>query len=81
MTYTLKLFAVLKDKVGSDTWQFQSEKPLTGSGLLSAFFDANPQVDGLRKVTRLAVNQSFCSGDPQLNPSDELALIPPVSGG
>ena len=81
MTYTLKLFAVLKEKAGCDTWNYDSDEPLTGSGLLGAFFDAHPQLDGLRKVTRLAVNQAFCSGDPQLKPQDELALIPPVSGG
>jgi len=30
---------------------------------------------------RLAVNLSFVIGDQDLGPSDELALIPPVSGG
>lgn len=81
MTYQLKLFAVLKDRVGSESWSMDHEGPIRGSDLLHAFFEANPQVAGLRKVTRLAVNQSFCSDDPILNPSDELALIPPVSGG
>lgn len=81
MTYKLFLFAVLKDKVGSDSWSYASSEPLLGSQVLTAFFDAHPQLNGLRKVTRLAVNQAFCSGDPQLSPEDELALIPPVSGG
>ena len=82
MTYQLKLFAVLKERVGSDVWLYQGPATgLKGSELLQAFFQAHPQLDGLRKVTRLAVNQAFCTEDPVLSPGDELALIPPVSGG
>lgn len=82
MTYQLKLFAVLKERVGSDTWEYESgDGPIKGSDLLKAFFQAHPSLDGLKKVTRLAVNQAFCADDPVLAPEDELALIPPVSGG
>ena len=54
---------------------------MTGMRLMQSFFEAFPELDGLRQVTRLAVNQSFCTEDLELDPSDELALIPPVSGG
>jgi molybdopterin converting factor small subunit len=29
----------------------------------------------------MAVNHRFLEGDAELDPADELALIPPVSGG
>jgi molybdopterin converting factor small subunit len=29
----------------------------------------------------MAVNRVYVRGDPSLSPGDELALIPPVSGG
>ena len=81
MRYDVRLFALLKERVGQANWAFESEKALSGTELLTAFFDAHPQLDGLRRVTRLAVNQAFVSGNPTLAPGDELALIPPVSGG
>lgn len=81
MKYRVKLFASLKDKTGNDVWEHNCSESLTGSSLLALFFDQYPALTGLRKVTRLAVNQSFCNQDPTLQESDELALIPPVSGG
>jgi molybdopterin converting factor small subunit len=58
-----------------------SEAPLHGSQLLAAFFDRFNELEGLRAVTRLAVNRAFTATDPLLDTADELALIPPVSGG
>lgn len=81
MKYTVKLFASLKEQTGKSEWHLESNEALTGSALLTAFFDQYPQTSKLRGVTRLAVNQAFCADDPQLAESDELALIPPVSGG
>lgn len=81
MTYEVMLFAALKDQTRLNTWCCQSEEPLSASGLLARFFETFPDLAGLRKVTRLAVNQSFCSEDQALDEGDDLALIPPVSGG
>ena len=81
MKYKLKLFAVLRDRTKLDHWEYESTHELSGSELLQAFFAAFPDLDGMRQVTRLAVNQAFCTQDPMLKPEDELALIPPVSGG
>ncbi len=81
MKYTLKLFAILKERVGEHTWEYTSPNSLTASQLRDAFFKTFPQVASLRRVTRLAVNQTFCTEDVILQPGDELALIPPVSGG
>ena len=81
MRYRIKLFAVLKDRVGGEEWCYESAEPMTGSGLVAAFFTAHPQCEPLRTVTRLAVNHAFCTRDPLLRAEDEIALIPPVSGG
>jgi len=79
--YRVRLFALLQEKAGTDVWVHESPSVLTGSALLNAFFDAHPDLEALRHVTRLAVNQAFCVQDARLDPADELALIPPVSGG
>ena len=81
MLYRVKLFAALRDRAGRDTWTIESDRALTGTDLLKAFFASFPELEGLRAATRLAVNQAFCVGDPRLSESDEIALIPPVSGG
>ena len=81
MNYQVKLFASLKEGVGADHWTYTSEAPLKGSELLAAFFATFAALDGLKRVTRLAVNQAFCADDPLLREEDEIALIPPVSGG
>ena len=81
MTYSVKLFAALKEKTGQDQWSYPSDPKLNGLELLQCFFDAYPEISGLSEVTRLAVNQAFCDTAVILEPSDEIALIPPVSGG
>nr|VFK00336.1 MAG: molybdopterin synthase sulfur carrier subunit [Candidatus Kentron sp. H]VFK00349.1 MAG: molybdopterin synthase sulfur carrier subunit [Candidatus Kentron sp. H]VFK04514.1 MAG: molybdopterin synthase sulfur carrier subunit [Candidatus Kentron sp. H] len=81
VSYRVKLFAALKEHVDGEDWVFEGRSGLTGRALLNAFFDGYPELDGLRGVTRIAVNQVFCQGDASLTPEDELALIPPVSGG
>lgn len=81
MAYRIQLFAALRERTGKSTWDLPRQEPLRGSDVLRLFFEAHPEVAGLQPVTRLAVNQAFCHDDPELQPSDELALIPPVSGG
>lgn len=81
MTYQVQLFAALRERTGKAIWEVPSEPPLQGSALLQRFFAEHPKVAGLQGVTRLAVNQAFCQDDPLLDRGDELALIPPVSGG
>lgn len=81
MNYKVKLFAILKQKVGEPEWECHSEGPMEASHLLATFFDEHPELESLRTVTRLAVNHAFVQGDPDLSDKDEIALIPPVSGG
>ncbi len=80
-TYRVQLFASLREQTGQERWTLATESPIAGAALLAEFFDAFPELDGLRRVTRLAVNQAFLTEDRPLDEEDELALIPPVSGG
>ncbi|MBT8419787.1 MAG: MoaD/ThiS family protein [Gammaproteobacteria bacterium] len=79
--YTVKLFASLKEHVGREEWVYEGDVALTAKELLHAFFDQYPDLGKLRIATRIAVNQAFCHEDLSVNPDDELAFIPPVSGG
>jgi molybdopterin converting factor small subunit len=73
-TYRVQLFAHLKDRHGA---QIEVESAPTVSDLLAAL-----EAKGLAiRSCRLSVNRAFATPDCAIEESDELALIPPVSGG
>jgi molybdopterin synthase catalytic subunit/molybdopterin converting factor small subunit len=73
---TVKLFAGLRERAGAD------EVPLTlpdGARVADALTQLSDVTAGCPVV--MAVNQEFADGSVVLHAGDELALIPPVSGG
>ncbi|MEK6986901.1 MAG: MoaD/ThiS family protein [Candidatus Thermoplasmatota archaeon] len=48
---------------------------------LDALFQKYPRLAGHRETMLLAVNHSFAPPDEVLHDGDEIALMPPVSGG
>ena len=81
MTYTIQLFALLRERTGAATWSLESDRNLSAGDILTAFYDAHPSLSGLRHTTRMAVNAQFVVDDLEITPDSEIALIPPVSGG
>lgn len=81
MLYTLKLFGIFEDKIGSSTLELSSSKELTVSNLkkdLHARYSIFDEV----KSYMLAVNEAYCDDDSRiLLHDDEIALIPPIAGG
>jgi MoaE-MoaD fusion protein len=76
MVVHVRLFAALRERAGSD--RLELELP---DGALVA--DALAAVDDLARDLPLvlAVNREYAAPEDRLSPGDELALIPPVSGG
>ena len=76
MLVRVRLFAALRERAGSD----EIELELPDGAVVS---DALARMDALTRDLRavMAVNQEYASDDTALHPGDELALIPPVSGG
>lgn len=73
-TYRVKLFAYLKDKFGPE---IEVESEAKAHALIEAL-----QARGIpMNTSRLAVNNEFVLDDIELQERDELAVIPPVSGG
>jgi len=70
-----RLFAVLRERAGSDTVDLELPDGATVRDAIAAVAVA----DGLPVV--MAVNREVAAADVVLGPGDELALIPPVSGG
>ncbi|MBL0209747.1 MAG: MoaD/ThiS family protein [Holophagaceae bacterium] len=56
------------------------EVPWTQAATLAGLLE-DPRFEPLPKEALLAVNQAFVKRDARLDDGDEVALMPPVSGG
>jgi len=79
--FTLLLFAGIREALGCSSIELELPLPARAADLLTAFFEQFPQLQDMRASCRLAVDQSFAGEAQTLLPRQELALIPPVSGG
>ena len=76
MKVALKFFAMLRNQVGTDEKTFESDSAKTAQEIFLCFFDRK-----FLPFTRFAVNWEYVSPETLTNDGDELAFIPPVSGG
>jgi sulfur-carrier protein len=77
--YRIKAFGITKDLLGGRE-TFIEIKGETVADLRSALNERYPQLLGLRSLL-IAVNNDYAEEHIALSESDEIALIPPVSGG
>ncbi|HEV3054421.1 MAG TPA: molybdenum cofactor biosynthesis protein MoaE [Solirubrobacteraceae bacterium] len=76
MHVRVRLFAGLRDRAGAE--EIELELP-EGASVGDALAQLAHVSDGIKVV--MAVNREYADADVRLHPDDELALIPPVSGG
>ena len=74
-------FAQLKDVTGCDSVELAPVSPLNVEGLWAELLEKFPKLAAHRANVRLARNWEYAAPDTQFAISDEIALIPPVSGG
>ena len=80
----VRLFAGLREAAG---WGEQAWMPPGGTATAPAApctprqVWAALQLPGSLETTRVAINQQFASANSPLNGGDELAFLPPISGG
>jgi molybdopterin synthase catalytic subunit/molybdopterin converting factor small subunit len=75
MKVSVRLFAVLRERAGRATVEVELADGATVRDAIAAL----PVAQGIPVV--MAVNREVAAEDVVLQPGDELALIPPVSGG
>ena len=80
-TVCVRLFARLAELAGTREAELETGEGLRVSDVLPALEQRYPGVIGMKPVLRYAVNREFVSEDCVLNDGDEVAIIPPVSGG
>ena len=81
ITVTLRLFAVYRERVGSDCIEVTLPNGATVDDALKCLAEAHPATVPLLPTTMVAVNQEYVERSHLLQAMDEVALIPPVSGG
>lgn len=78
--YKVRAFGITKDILGGKEAVIKVEKGTTVSALRHELNTRYPQLLGLRSLY-IAVNNEYADDDKILSSTDEIALIPPVSGG
>jgi molybdopterin synthase catalytic subunit len=83
MLLRVRLFAVLRERAGSDSVEIEIEEGATVADALGALAaHSAPLAEALGAMpVVMAVNRTYVEPDAVLSAGDELALIPPVSGG
>ncbi len=80
MEITLKLFGITKDIYGKEEEKIVLDDRLTVALFLEKLKAKHPSLAELSSIL-VAVNNEYAEADMVLAENDEVALIPPVSGG
>ncbi|MBM4162064.1 MAG: molybdopterin converting factor subunit 1 [Ignavibacteria bacterium] len=81
MTIRLRLFAVAKDLAGFHEKHIELPDASTAGDVLAHLANIDSRFSRWGSCMRLAVNQEYVGPDHKLCHDDEVAVIPPVSGG
>jgi len=81
MRIHVRLFATYREIVGAKDVAWTAEPGTTLEDFLRAFLRRHPQLAPHRETMLLAVNHAFAEPSTILREGDEVALLPPVSGG
>lgn len=81
ITVQVRLFAVVAERLGARQLDLALRAGATAAAVRDELVRQHPQWRPLLDLCRLAVNGRYCEPGTPLQPGDEVALIPPVSGG
>jgi len=81
MRVRVLFFGVLKELAGKSADDIDLRDGASVRDVLLHYESRIPQLKASLSSVALAVNQQYTSPDEQLQPDDEIAMLPPVSGG
>jgi molybdopterin converting factor subunit 1 len=81
MRVTIKLFAILRDRAGVSELVLDVPSESTVSAVTEQLAQRFPKIGEFLPRVAYAVNREYAPASTVLEDGDELALIPPVSGG
>ena len=80
MKISVALFGIAREIVGQSSLELTTPAGQSAAGLLAELRAQYPALADLRSLA-VAVNNEYAAGEVVLHERDEIALIPPVSGG
>lgn len=81
MNIEIRLFATLKDRVGQDRIIVTLREPADVQQLLMVAAESFPPLASALPTALVAVNKAYAGANTPIQPGDEVAIFPPVSGG
>lgn len=81
MIVHLRFFATLRERVGRSEVDWTLPAGVTVADLWSSLLASHPELAPLSRSISFAVNREYVERSHPLQEHDEIALIPPVSGG
>ena len=81
MICSVKLFAMAQHRTGQQEIKVTVESPATVDNLKTAISVQFPELGDVLPHCMVAVNTEYASPTDPITESDEIAIIPPVSGG
>ncbi|KAG0347852.1 hypothetical protein BG004_006802 [Podila humilis] len=81
--FTVLYFASAKDASKTESDSFEWTEGITAEALTQRLLERHPALDHVLKSSMYAVNMEYMDHDKfwTVKPGDEIAIIPPVSGG
>ena len=77
----VKFFSSVRDVIGQKSVEIEVDKNMTAEQLLEHLKEKYSGLDDLKKQVIVAVNKNTVPKNKRLEDGDEVALLPPVSGG
>jgi MoaE-MoaD fusion protein len=81
MQITLRYFAIMREHLGKDTETLEVPDGTTAGDVFALATKDAPRLAGLQRSVMVMVNEDYAEPDHVLRDGDDIALIPPVSGG
>jgi len=81
MRIKVKFFAAIKEQTGLDSWEHDFLSDVTVDDIREELIKSFPTITQLLKQSVIAINMEYALPKQKINENDEVAIIPPVSGG
>lgn len=81
MKVTVRFFATYRDVAGKPQIEVEMDDGASLGDLLERLYDTYPKLKKWSESIICSVNRKYADEDKVLEPGDEIALLPPVSGG
>ncbi len=81
MTITVRFFAILREKAGTGETSLDLDESATAQTAVEMLTQRFSSLAEFMAKSAIAINREYAPLNAPLHDGDELALIPPVSGG